>query len=115
MQPASLVVRVNVAPLTPAFGTSTDDCDKLNLQPLSWVTVKVCPFAVILPVLCGPLFGETVNAMFPEPVPLALLGFITSQEGESLVALHGQPVTVDMATLLLIPSFGMVAVALSRE
>lgn len=70
---------------------------------------------MILPVLGGPLFGETVNAMFPDPAPLALLAFITSQEGESLVALHGQPVTVDMATLLLIPSFGMFADARSSE
>jgi hypothetical protein len=53
--------------------------------------------------------------MFPGPVPLALLAFIVSQEGESLVALHGQPVTVDMATLLLMPSFGMFAVARSSE
>ena len=66
---------------------------------------------MILPVLGRPLFGETVNAMFPGPVPLALLAFIISQEGESLVALHGQPVAVDMATLLLMPSLGMFAEA----
>jgi hypothetical protein len=46
---------------------------RVNVQPVSCVTVNVCPPAVIVPVLRGPVLAVTVNWTVPLPVPDAPL------------------------------------------
>lgn len=57
-------------PLPPELPKLVDCAESDALQPLACVTVKVWPPTVIVPVLSGPVFAETLNPMFPLPVPL---------------------------------------------
>ena len=57
-QPVELVTLKLLFP--PAAGIFVEVGDKAKLQPLVWVTSKVCPLTVIVPVLSNPVFAATV-------------------------------------------------------
>ena len=82
--------------------------ETVKVQPDCWLTVKVCPPAVIVPVRGGPAFGCTVKATVPLPVPLPLL-LVMIIQGSLLTAVHVQPATVVILKLPLPPATGMVA------
>jgi hypothetical protein len=56
------------------------------------VTVKVCPAAVIVPVLAGPVFAAALNRTVPLPVPVAPAEIVS--QAASAVADHAQPPAV---------------------
>ena len=62
----------------------------VNEQPEFWVTVKVWPAMVTVPVRCGPVFAATENCVAPAPLPLA--PEVTVIQASLLVAVQAQPV-----------------------
>ena len=73
----------------PAAGIWRDAGAIEKVQPAVWVTVKVCPPAVMVPVRSGPLFGATVRATAPFPEPL--LPAVIEIHGALLVAVQSHP------------------------
>ena len=73
----------------------------VNEQPELWVTVKVCPAAVIVPARCGPALAATEKFTTPLPEPLAP-ELIVIQES-LLAAVHAHPVVVVTLTLPVPP------------
>ncbi len=77
---ASLLAAVHAHPVAvvtltepdpPPAGTVCEVGLRVNEQPELWVTVKVWPAMVIVPVRCGPVFAATENCVAPLPLPLA--------------------------------------------
>jgi hypothetical protein len=64
----------------------------VNKQPELWVTVKVLPPMVNVPVRCGPVFAATENCVTPSPLPLAPEVMVIHVA--LLAAVHAQPVAV---------------------
>ena len=93
-------------PVPPAAFTFKSVGVTVKVQPDCWLTVKVCPPAVIVPVRGGPAFGCTVKAIAPLPVPLLLVRVI---QGTLLDADQVQPAAVVILKLPLPPATGMVA------
>lgn len=74
-------------------------------QPKPWLTVKVCPATVIVPLLSAPLFGETENVTVPLPelLPPAVIEIHESL----LAAVQLQPAPLVTVMLPLPPPAGM--------
>jgi len=86
---------VNVPPPEPADWLAGE---MLKVQPAeAWVTVKVCPPAVILPVRVPPLFATTLYVTHPLPLPEP--DRIFSHDGESVDDFHVHPAAAVIATL----------------
>jgi hypothetical protein len=86
---------VNVPPPEPADWLAGE---MLNVQPgAAWVTVKVFPPAVILPVRDPPLLVMTLYATHPLPLPDP--DRIFSHDGESLDDVQVHPAAAVIATL----------------
>jgi len=63
----------------------------------AWVTVKICPPIVSVPILCVPFgFAVTLKAVVPPPLPVAPL-VIVSQVVSLLDAVQAQPFGAVMA------------------
>ena len=105
VHPGEEVVTVTL-PVPPAALTFKLVGVTVKVQPDCWLTVKVCPPAVIVPVRGGPAFACTVKAMVPLPVPLLL---VTVIQGSLLTAVQVQPATVVISKLPFPPATGMVA------
>ena len=71
--------------------------------PQGWVTVRVCPPTVSLPVRLPPVFFVTEYVTQPLPFPLPDR---TSSHDESLVAFHVQPDEAVILTLAALPAVG---------
>ena len=54
----------------PAAGSPMVSGATAGLHPASWVTVNVCPAAVIVPVRAPPVLAAATNCTVPAPVPL---------------------------------------------
>src|SRR5215218_4596739 len=55
----------------PVAGSPIVSGETTALHPLSWLTVKVWPAAVMLPLRAAEEFAATVNCTVPLPLPLA--------------------------------------------
>lgn len=72
-----------------------------NVQPGDWVTVKVWPAMVAVPVRVGPVVGATVTPTLPLPLPppdgavreiqLALLAAVQGQPGPAVTVTDVDP------------------------
>jgi hypothetical protein len=60
-----------------------------NVQPPLWVTVKVCPPTVMVPVRCEPGFAAAVKRTVPFPLPVAPLAIVSQLA--LLFAVQAQP------------------------
>ena len=72
-------------------------------QPLAWLTVKVWPAAVIVPLRAGPLFAVALQLTEPLPVPDAP-DVTVSQDVLLLTAVQAQPALVVRLTEPLPPA-----------
>jgi hypothetical protein len=86
-QPAAVVTPT--VPEPPSPGTLVLVAERAYEQPPGWLTVKVWPAAVIVPVLAGPGFAAAVNRTVPLPAPVAP-SEIVSQPASAFAA-HAQP------------------------
>jgi hypothetical protein len=75
-----------------------------NAQGAAWVTEKVCPAIVIVPVRCAPLFAATATFTVPLPVPLAPLLMVSHDA--LVVAFHAHVLPVVTLTLAASPPAG---------
>jgi len=73
----------------------------VNEQPELWVTVKVWPATVIVPVLCEP--GLAATEKFTTPLPEPLAPELIVIQASLLAAVHEQPVAVVTFTLPVPP------------
>jgi hypothetical protein len=87
VQPASAVTPT--VPEPPSPGTLVLLAESAYEQPPGWLTVKVCPAAVIVAVLAGPAFAAALNPTVPLPVPVAPAEIVS--HAASAVAAHAQP------------------------
>ena len=101
-QPVELVTLKLVFP--PAAEIFVEVGDKVKLQPLAWVIVKICPLTVIFPVLSNPVFAATEKLTVPLPPPGE--PDVTVIHGESLTAVHVQPAPEVTLKLLVPPPDG---------
>jgi hypothetical protein len=79
-------------PVPPSPGTLALVAERAYEQPPGWLTVKVFPAAVIVPVLAGPGFAAAVNCTVPLPAPVAPAEIVS--QAASGVADHAQPPSV---------------------
>ena len=86
-QPAPLVTFT--VPVPPAATKSCELGAILKVQPFAWLTVKICPAMLSVPVRAGPVLAAAVKATAPLPLPLAP-EVIVSQFA-LLVAVQRQP------------------------
>ncbi len=98
----------------PALATPCSDGEKLRLQPLSCVTVKVWPETLMVPERAGP---ELPWMKYPTaPLPLPLAPEVTVIHGALLDAAHPQPPAAVTATLPNAPdaaTFALVGLSVS--
>jgi hypothetical protein len=89
-QPAAAVTPT--VPEPPSPGRLVLVAESAYEQPPGWLTVKVCPAAVIVPVLAGPAFAAALNCTVPLPAPVAPAEIVS--QAASAVADHAQPLAV---------------------
>jgi hypothetical protein len=90
VQPAAAVTPT--VPEPPSPGTLVLVEERAYEQPAGWLTVKVCPAAVIVPVLAGPGFASALNPTVPLPAPVAPAEIVS--QAASAVADHAQPLAL---------------------
>ncbi len=78
------------------------------MQGAAWVTVKVWPAMVIVPLRWAPVLAATATLTLPLPVPVAPL--LTVSHVALLVALQAQVLPAVTATLVASPAAGEVRV-----
>jgi hypothetical protein len=86
-QPPPAVTATLTSP--PDAGTDWLDGAIANEQPAPWVTVIVCPPALIVPVRAAPALAATAKPMVPLPIPE--VGPVSVIQGTSLLAVHAHP------------------------
>jgi hypothetical protein len=90
----------------PAAPAVTVSGDTTKLQPLSCVTLNVCPAAVIVPLRGAPAFRSAENWTFPDPVPL--VPPVTLSHGAPAAAVHAHDALVFTAKDPVPPAEGTV-------
>jgi hypothetical protein len=95
-QPPAAVIDAEPGP--PDASTFSEFGAMLNEHAAAWLTVKVWPAIVKVPVRAAPAFGATLNATDPFPLPDAPL-VIVSQSGFAVVTVQVQPFAATTFTL----------------
>ena len=104
VQPGLLVVTLNV-PVPPLGSKSPVVGESVIVQPLSWLTVNVCPAIVKVPVLAKPAFAAIVKFTVPLPLPDAPLVIVYHEAlAVATVLDHVQPLLVVTVTLNAVPA-----------
>lgn len=98
-QPAAVATAVPTPP--PDAATDWEVGVMAKVQPDAWLTVKVWPATVSVPVRAGPVLAPTVKFTGPLPVPEPLLSVI---HGSLLVTFHPQPEPAVTAVLPVPPA-----------
>jgi len=98
-------VDTDTVPTPPVDGIICDVDPRLNVQPLSCVTVTVRPATVAPPLRAGPVFAA--NARSTEPLPLPAPPAVTVIQGAPLVAVHPQDAAAVTSILAPPPAAGV--------
>jgi hypothetical protein len=101
VQPAPAVIATD--PVAPGESTFCDVGLMLNAHGAAWLTVKVWPAIVSVPVrAAAPVLAATLNATEPFPLPDEPLVMV-SQSGFAVLAVHVQPAAAVTPTLPVPP------------